>query len=131
MDIGYFAECMIKWWGDLSYTVWMYFALLLPLTAVIYHLTAKTHRKSVLLVASWFFFFSLSGMLLAANILASLFVWFTGNLLCRIGEDKSLKRKERRKKKKRAIPQSAKRMRNWKTTIPWSCWRKAAAEGSC
>ena len=70
MDIGYFAECMVKWWGDLSYTVWMYFALLLPLTAIIYHLTAKRNRRFVLLIVSWFFFFSLSGMLLAANILA-------------------------------------------------------------
>ena len=103
MDIGYFAECMVKWWGDLSYTVWMYFALLLPLTAIIYHLTAKRNRRFVLLIVSWFFFFSLSGMLLAANILASVFVWFTGNLLSRISEDKSTKRKERRKKKKRVL----------------------------
>ncbi len=103
ITINYIAECLAQWWGQLSYTVWLYFALLLPLTAIIYQLVPQKKRKAVLLLASWFFFFSLSGFLLLANIAASVFVWKMGKVLFSINSDKSLKRSERKKKKKRIL----------------------------
>ncbi|MCR5774352.1 MAG: MBOAT family protein [Lachnospiraceae bacterium] len=103
MDLKYFTECILEWWGQLSYTVWMYFALLLPLTALIYQAAGKKNRRYVLLAASWFFFFSLSGILLIANILTSAFVWVVGNKLESVNADKSIKRKARKKKKKQIL----------------------------
>lgn len=100
MSMEYFFDCIIKWWGQLSYTTWMYFGLLLPVTALIYQVTPRRGRRVVLLIASWFFFFSLSGLLLAANIAASVFVWGTGRFLDSISNDKNLKRRQRKKKKK-------------------------------
>ena len=98
MSIEYFFDCMIKWWGQLSYTTWMYFGLLLPVTALIYQIVPRKARKTVLLIASWFFFYSLSGLLLIANIAASVFVWGMGRFLDQISNDKSLKKKQRKKK---------------------------------
>ncbi|MBO6148484.1 MAG: MBOAT family protein [Lachnospiraceae bacterium] len=94
---------MGKWWGQLSYTVWMYFALLLPLTALIYQLVEKEKRKFVLLISSWIFFFTLSKFLLIANIVSSIFVWKLGLIIDGINSDKSLKRKERKRKKQRFL----------------------------
>lgn len=101
--MSYIIDCLVKWWGQLSYTTWMYFGLLLPLTALIYQITSSKWRRMVLLIASWFFFFSLSGLLLTANIVASLFVWAVGRYLDRIGSDKTIKRKLRNKKKRRVL----------------------------
>ncbi|MBO5550371.1 MAG: hypothetical protein J5966_00285, partial [Lachnospiraceae bacterium] len=103
MNQAYIIESLIRWWGDLSYTVWMYFALFLPVTALIYHFTVKDKRKYVLLIFSWIFFFSLSRLLLFANIGASVFVWILGIRIDRINTDKSIKRKERKKRKKRVL----------------------------
>ena len=103
MDVGYFINCIVKWWGQLSYTAWMYYALLLPVTALIYQLAGKEKRKYVLLAGSWFFFFSLSGLLLIANIVSSVFVWLMGRWLDAISSDKSIKRKARKRKKKKAL----------------------------
>ncbi len=100
ITINYIIECIILWWGQLSYTTWMYFALLLPLTAVIYQLVPEKRRKNVLLIVSWFFFFSLSGFLLLANIAVSVFVWAVGLRLDYINNDTGLKGKDRQKKKK-------------------------------
>ncbi|MCR4589270.1 MAG: MBOAT family protein [Lachnospiraceae bacterium] len=103
MDLQYFIECMGEWWKQLSYTTWMYFALLLPLTALIYQIVPREKRKIVLLAASWIFFFSLSGLLLLANIAASVFVWATGKNLESVENDEALGRKEKQKKKKRVL----------------------------
>lgn len=103
MDIGYFFKCMAEWWDQLSYTTWLYFGLFLPVTALIYQIVSKERRKYVLLAAGWFFFFSLSGLLLIANIVSSVFVWVMGRTIDRIGKDKSLKAKERKKRKKRVV----------------------------
>ena len=103
MDIEYFVDCIIKWWGDLSYTVWMYFALLLPVSAFVYQITRGNKRKTVLLIFSWFFFFSLSGILLITNIITAVFVWILGKKLEQINSDKSIKRKARKKKKKKTL----------------------------
>ena len=103
MDKAYIIENLIKWWGDLSYTVWMYFALFLPLTALVYHFVRRDRRKYVLLIFSWIFFFSLSRFLLFANIASSVFVWALGLKLEAINSDKSIKRKERKKRKKRVL----------------------------
>ncbi|MCR5097474.1 MAG: MBOAT family protein [Lachnospiraceae bacterium] len=101
--INYIIECIALWWKQLSYTTWMYFALFLPTAALIYQLSPKRIRKLVLLASGWFFFFSLSGLLLTANIAASVFIWATGRGLDSINADKSLKRKERQKKKKAVL----------------------------
>ena len=103
LDIQYIIESLSEWWKQLSYTTWMYFALLLPVTMLIYQLFPRKNRKFVLLAAGWFFFFSLSGILLFANILSSVFVWITGQKLEEAGNDKSLGRKERQKKKKQVL----------------------------
>ncbi|MBQ9549925.1 MAG: MBOAT family protein [Lachnospiraceae bacterium] len=102
-DIQYITECLSEWWKQLSYTAWMYFALFLPLTMLIYQLVQRKYRRLVLLAAGWFFFFSLSGILLLANILSSVFVWGTGIELWKAGNDKSLDRKERKKKKNKIL----------------------------
>ena len=103
LTINYIIECLGLWWKQLSYTTWLYFALLLPVTAIVYQLMPRKNRKGVLLAASWFFFFSLSGFLLAANIAASVFVWAVGKGLDSVNNDPGLKRKEKQKKKKQVL----------------------------
>ena len=103
LDFQYITECLSEWWKQLSYTTWMYFALFLPVTMLIYQLSPQKNRRIVLLAAGWFFFFSLSGILLLANIVSSVFVWITGIRLEKAGNDKSLDRKEQQKKKKRIL----------------------------
>lgn len=100
MDASEFMNCMARWWEQLSYTSWMYFALFLPLVMIIYQACRGRGRRIVLLLSGWFFFASLSGFLLAVNVLTSLFVYFLGRKLEAISLDKSLKKKERKKKKK-------------------------------
>lgn len=92
-----------RWWGDLSYSVWMYFALFLPLTVLIYQLVPQQKRKFVLLGASWIFFASLSKWLLLINIAESVFTWKMGLLIEKINKDKTIKRKERAKKRMKTL----------------------------
>ena len=103
MDFRMLTENIIKWWSDITYVTWMYFALFLPVTILIYHFTGKSRRKYVLLFAGWFFFFSLSGLLFLTNVIESLFVWYMGRRIFDIGSDRSIKRKERNRKKKRVL----------------------------
>ncbi len=103
MNTGEFINDLILWWGDLSYSVWMYFALFLPVTVIVYQLTASRHRKLVLLGASWIFFASLSGWLLIVNIAESVFVWKMALEIEKISKDKSIKRKERAAKRNKTL----------------------------
>ena len=103
MSAQLFFECIRLWWGAVSYSTWMYFALFLPIVMLIYQLSGVKERPRVLLGASWFFFFSLSGFLLLYNIASAAISYFTALTMQKVGEDKSLKRKERAAKKKRLL----------------------------
>ena len=103
MSFTEFISDMALWWGDLSYSVWIYFALFLPLTAIVYQLTPAKSRKLVLLGASWIFFASLSKWLLLVNIAESVFVWRMGLLIEKINKDKNIKRKERAAKRRKSL----------------------------
>ena len=103
ITINYIIECLIKWWRQISYTTWMYFALLLPLTAVIYQLVPRKGRRFVLLAASWIFLFSLSGRLFFVNLAVSVFIWAVGILMSSVGRDNNTGRRERQKKKRRIL----------------------------
>lgn len=87
----------------LSYTTWMYFGLLLPLTMIIYQITPRKWRRVVLLAASWVFFYTLSGWLLVTNIATSVFDYIVGIKIEAINADKTIKRKERSRKKKKVL----------------------------
>lgn len=101
--MSYYIECMVRWWRDLSYTTWMYFGLLLPVTILVYQFVPRKYRRLVLLLAGWLFFYSLSGLLLAANIGTSVFVWIVAGKIEAINTDRSVKREVRRKKKRRVL----------------------------
>ncbi len=103
ISINYMIDCLGRWWSQLSYSTWIYFALFLPVTAFVYQLFPRRKRRLVLLAASWVFFFTLSHFLLIGNLAVSAFVWGMGIILDSINGDKKLKRKEREKKKKTVL----------------------------
>lgn len=55
----------------MNYALPTYFLLFLPLTVLAYQLAPHRHRWKVLLLASWFFFWSISGKLLLYLIVSS------------------------------------------------------------
>lgn len=63
-----FTDCIVLWWDMFFYSEWMYFALFLPLVMILYQLVKPPFRRYILLAASWFLFFTLSGWLILYNL---------------------------------------------------------------
>lgn len=103
MTPGLFIECIKLWWQMFFYSEWFYFALFLPLTALIYQAAGRKKRKFVLLSAGWFLMITLSGWLFLCNLAAVIICRELGVRMGRIDEDGALKRKEKAAKKRRLL----------------------------
>ncbi len=89
---------------DLSYPSWKFFALFLPLAALLYQLCPKNKRRFFLLLLDLVFFWSFSGALIVFPIYAGILTYGCGIWLSRInGRRKELGRKQTTKMKKRAL----------------------------
>ena len=97
-----FFKCIALWW-DPSYASWIYFALFLPIVILVYNFTPEKERFRVLLLASWFYFITLSGWLFLIHILEVIWTWQMGLAIQRISDNKELKRKEKNKRKKKVL----------------------------
>ena len=102
MSAGLFIECIKLWW-DPSYSSWIFFALFLPVTLLVYSLCKSKHRYHALLIMSWLFFLSLSGAMFFVHIAETVLTWRLGLSLKKITEDSSIKRKEKTEKKKKVL----------------------------
>lgn len=102
MTPGLFIECIKLWW-DPVYSSWMFIALFLPVVILIYSLTAKKYRYGVLLLASWFFFITVSGWLFLIHLAETVITWRTALSIQAVTDDSSLKRKDKAAKKKQKL----------------------------
>ena len=62
----------------MTYCDAVYLALFLPLTIIIYSIMPKKHRAKVLLLASYIFFWSISGKLLIYLLMTTLLMHYFG-----------------------------------------------------
>ncbi|SKC02455.1 D-alanyl-lipoteichoic acid acyltransferase DltB, MBOAT superfamily [Lachnospiraceae bacterium] len=97
-----FIKCITMWW-DPSYASWIYFALFLPVVLILYQAAGEKHRSKVLLLASWFYFITLSGWLFLIHILEVIWTWFMALQIQKISDNKEYKRKEKKKRKLRVL----------------------------
>ncbi len=95
-------KCISMWW-DPSYASWIYFALFLPVVILLYNAVPQKNRYRVLLLASWFYFITLSGWLFIIHILEALWTWRIGLSLQSVTDDTGLKRKEKKAKKHKIL----------------------------
>lgn len=86
----------------MSYSLSTYYVLFLPITVLVYQLTPQRHRWKALLLASYFFFWSISGKLLVFLLLSTVSIHHFGLWMdCVMTEQKAatrgLPRPERKK----------------------------------
>ncbi len=103
--INHFFDFMRSGTG-VSYAVWYYPVLFLPLTLLFYQLLPREFRRYVLLAANLLFYVSFSGLLVIFPFLASGISFGAGLLMESISGNKEIKRKERTKKKKQVLAAS-------------------------
>ncbi len=103
MTPGLFMECIRLWWDMFFYSEWFYFALFLPIVMILYQAAGKKYCRFVLLGAGWFLFLTLDGKLFFCNILAVVFCREIGIRLERIGQNASLKGKEKNRAKRKLL----------------------------
>lgn len=91
----------------MQYCSAIYLAVFLPITLLVYALTAKKKRWLVLLIASYIFFLSLSGKLIVYLLFSTLSIHHFGLWIDKINKnrDKELEKcsKEQKKRLKRHI----------------------------
>ena len=85
----------------MNYWSLLFLLLFLPITIIIYNILPKRHRGKVLLIASYIFFWSISGKLLGYLLLTTLSIFLFGKILnkIQIKRDIALQNIEKTKKK--------------------------------
>ncbi len=86
-----------------SYAMWQYPVLFLPVTLLLYQLFPQRFRRYVLLAASLLFFAFFSGILIVFPIAAALISYAAGRIMENIAGNKEIKRKERTRRRKRVL----------------------------
>ncbi len=86
-----------------SYAMWQYPALFLPVTLLLYQVFPQKFRRYILLAASLLFFWFFSGILAVFPIIAAVISYIAGRLMEKIAGNKEIKRKERTKQRKRVL----------------------------
>ena len=89
----------------MTYTKLTYLAVFLPIVVLIYNCFKQKHRWIVLLLASYIFFWSISGKLLIYLIGATAVTYICGLLLNSKQEERNSKLKDLEKEKKKEIKQ--------------------------
>lgn len=79
------------------------FAVFLPLTIIFYNIFPQKHRWKVLLIASYIFFWSISGKLLIYLLLSTLSIHYLGLWITSIQNEKDSILKETEKENKKAV----------------------------
>ncbi len=100
--INHFFDFMKSGTG-VSYAVWYYPVVFLPLTLFFYQIAPVRLRRYVILAASLIFFVSFSGILVVFPFVASAVSYGSGLAMERISGNKDIKRKERTKKRKQVL----------------------------
>ena len=93
----------IKSGVGLSYAVWQYPVIFLPLTLIAYQLVPVRLRRYVLLASSLLFFIFFSGILVVFPFIAATVCYIVGRSMEKISQNKEIKRKERTKKKRKVL----------------------------
>ncbi|MBO6149498.1 MAG: MBOAT family protein [Lachnospiraceae bacterium] len=99
---------MMAFWSilanfDLTYPSWKFFALFLPVLAVLWQLSPAKWRRMLLLAADMVFFWSFSGILVVFLLYSSLLSFGIGLWLKKVGQRTDLKRKIKGKLKKKIL----------------------------
>ena len=81
----------------------LYLGLFLPAVALLYWLTPQRHRWKLLLAASWFFFWSISGKLLVYLMLSTFSIHHFGLWMTSVLNERTGVLKEAEKSEKKAI----------------------------
>ncbi len=100
--IEHFFEYMTSGTG-ISYAVWYYPVIFLPVVLLMYQMTPVRGRRYVLLAANLLFFLSFSGALVIFPIVSSGIAYTAGRIMEKIAGNKELKRKARTKKRKQVL----------------------------
>ena len=87
----------------ISYAIWQYPVLFLPITLLVYSIVPQKFRRYVLLAASLLFFYFFSGVLIVFAFLAATVCYVVGRRMEIISADKTIKRKERSLKKRKVL----------------------------
>lgn len=86
-------------------TYWnaLFMCLFLPLTIIIYNILPQKHRWKVLLIASYIFFWSISGILLIYLIITTILIYVFGLWIASIQNKRDIILKDTEKEKKKEI----------------------------
>lgn len=87
----------------MTYCSVMFMGVFLPLTIIIYNLLPQKHRWKVLLIASYIFFWSISGKLLVYLIITTFSMHYFGLWITAIQNERDLILKNAEKEKKKEI----------------------------
>ena len=89
----------------MTYCDLMFLGIFLPLTIIIYNLVPQKHRWKILLIASYIFFWSISGKLLIYLLLTTLSMHYFGLWITVIQNERDgiLQTTEKEKKKEKTI----------------------------
>lgn len=90
----------------MSYFHVLFIGLFLPLTIILYNLISQKHRWKVLLIASYVFFWSISGKLIIYLFITTLLMYFFGIWLDKIQRKRDSELKVAEKENKKSIRQA-------------------------